>query len=96
MSGDLRIAKERKRQIAEEGYTPSHDDGYVRLELAKAAACYVLHDTGCLYYASSAPGLWPWNPQWWKPSERIRDLTKAGALIAAEIDRLERLAAKDA
>jgi hypothetical protein len=29
---------------------------------------------------------------WWKPtpSDRIRELTKAGALIAAEIDRLKR------
>lgn len=36
---------------------------------------------------------WPWERQWWKPSpeNRIRELVKAGALIAAEIDRLQRL-----
>ena len=33
---------------------------------------------------------WPWNVVWWKPTpdDRIRELAKAGALIAAEIDRL--------
>jgi len=43
--------------------------------------------------------LWPWWEMlyrgapfmnWWKPGNRIRELTKAGALIAAEIDRLQR------
>lgn len=42
-------------------------------------------------------GLWPgaWNKKWWKPATdssfdlRIRELEKAGALIAAEIDRLK-------
>lgn len=41
------------------------------------------------------PEIWPFAPADWKPSPvatteaRIRELTKAGALIAAEIDRLE-------
>lgn len=48
--------------------------------------------------------LWPWGAEWFKPTEypdppytpnvfidkRVRDLVKAGALIAAEIDRLQR------
>jgi hypothetical protein len=36
---------------------------------------------------------WPWDREWWKPTpnNRIRELAKAGALIAAEIDRLQRL-----
>src|SRR5690348_10058179 len=29
---------------------------------------------------------WPWHDGWLKRTNRIRDLTKAGALIAAEID----------
>jgi hypothetical protein len=48
-------------------------------------------------YTFSDP--WPWEPKWDKRStgtpsrsERIRDLEKAGALIAAEIDRLLRVA----
>lgn len=37
---------------------------------------------------------WPFDASWWKPSnDPIRNLIKAGALIAAEIDRLQRLAA---
>ena len=39
-----------------------------------------------------APYLWPWRPSWWKPTpdDRVRELVKTGALIAAEIDRLRR------
>jgi hypothetical protein len=35
--------------------------------------------------------MWPWEASWWKPSQtdRIKELAKAGALIAAEIDRLK-------
>ena len=40
---------------------------------------------------------WPWAKKWWKPSDDpVRNLVKAGALIAAEIDRLESLKAKPA
>ena len=36
------------------------------------------------------PRFWPWDPEWYKPcpDDRIRELVKAGALIAGEIDRL--------
>ena len=39
--------------------------------------------------------VWPWYMDWWKPSpdDRIRELVKAGALIVAEIERLQRAAA---
>lgn len=37
------------------------------------------------------PPMWPWDWQYWHPtpSDRIRELAKAGALIAAAIDRLQ-------
>lgn len=41
------------------------------------------------------PVPWPdsWDPRWWKPTgNRRRDLIKAGALIVAEIERLDRAA----
>jgi hypothetical protein len=39
---------------------------------------------------------WPWHPDWWKPSrDPVQNLVKAGALIAAEIDRLQRVQAGD-
>ena len=35
--------------------------------------------------------LWPFEECWWKPKDNLRDLIRAGALIAAEIDRIQRL-----
>lgn len=86
--GVSRIAAERRRQIEVEGWTAEHDadittDGewHTSGQLAKAAACYAVGD----------PAGWPWGAAWWKPgASRIRELEKAGALIAAEIDRLLR------
>jgi hypothetical protein len=76
------IAIERSRQLQVEGWTAGHDDEHEDGELAVAAACYCLDDFE----------KWPWDLEWWKPThDPIRDLTKAGALIAAEIDRLLRL-----
>lgn len=39
---------------------------------------------------ATIPARWPWHHDWWKPTpdDRIRELQKGGALIAAEIDRL--------
>ena len=84
------IAAERARQINEEGYTSEHDarhDG----DLARAAACYAMPARGVwLQHAWGAPEAWPWERYAWKPTpdDRVRELVKAGALIAAEIDRL--------
>lgn len=33
---------------------------------------------------------WPWSKRWWKPGARRRNLVKAGALIIAEIERIDR------
>ena len=102
MSGAERIAAERQRQIDAEGWTPEHDAEHARRELACAARCYISAAdyagvTGRAMpatardQAQAAP--WPWHESWWKPSiDPIRNLEKAGALIAAEIDRLERIA----
>lgn len=97
LSGVELIAEERQRQISQEGWTPEHDDNHDRCELAKAAACYAIqtvearHLAGTVDYLNAPPlGEWPWDEAWWKPKDPIRDLVKAGALIAAEIDRLRR------
>jgi len=37
---------------------------------------------------------WPWGKRIWNPQDPMRDLVKSGALIAAEIDRLQRKTAK--
>lgn len=93
MSGVELIAAERQRQIDVEGHAPEDDD-WEDGELGQAGAVYALppetRDLDVLG-TSLARILWPW-PGWYKPcpDDRIRELTKAGALIAAEIDRLER------
>lgn len=88
------IAAERARQIAVEGWTPEHDDEHTESEMALAAACYAMTAGG--YAKGQIPPIWPWSLEWWKPQYGIRDLVRAGALIAAEIDRLQRIAAPGA
>lgn len=79
------ISAERARQIEAEGWTPEHDDEHITEEMAFAAACYVTADDG-----DAVPAVWPWDTECWKPRDRISNLVRAGALIAAEIDRLQR------
>ncbi|MEI8244598.1 MAG: hypothetical protein WCI51_02140 [Lentisphaerota bacterium] len=83
------IAEERDRQITVEGWTVEHDRQWKDGELAIAAACYSLPEKRLSI--SFRKKIWPWDLRWWKPSpaNRIRELQKAGALIAAEIDRLQ-------
>ena len=87
----LDVASERQRQMSIEGWTSEHDDAYQNSELADAAACYAInaHNQGF-----STPAHWPWDPEWWKQSGARRDLVKAGALILAEIERIDRAACK--
>lgn len=98
------IADERKRQIEVEGWSAEHDAQYNNYELINAALCYCQPESTRTYDrlwkglespddSTIPPVFWPWAKEWWKPSpdDRIRELTKAGALIAAEIDRLQTL-----
>ena len=97
------IADERKRQIGVEGWTAEHDEQHSDGELAFAAKAYAEHaayqsategDFGKVS-TNYIPDMWPWDVKWWKPSNnKIRNLAKAGALIAAEIDRLQRIGEK--
>ena len=93
------INAERRRQIEAEGWTPAHDDEHGDGALANAAACYALGAK--LYvapeYRDGKGVIWPFDEEWWKPSKgrcgRRRDLVKAGALIVAEIERIDRASA---
>lgn len=93
----LLILAERARQIKVEGWTPEHDNTHTMGELAKAAACYALPATVREMFPTSDgayPANWPWSVVHWKPTpeDRVRELVKAGALIVAEIERLQRTA----
>lgn len=83
------VLAERQRQISAEGWTPEHDDAHICGSIAAAAACYAApagnEREAILPY-------WPWNTSSWKPKSRRSDLVKAGALILAEIERLDRAA----
>ncbi|NOL73850.1 hypothetical protein G9Q11_25135 [Klebsiella pneumoniae] len=83
------VLAERQRQVSAEGWTAAHDDEYQHCEMAVAAACYIMADDDP---RADVPELWPWPSEWWKPTNIRRDLVKAGALILAEIERLDRAA----
>lgn len=90
------IAEERQRQINVEGWTSASDSRYDNGELAAAAISYAAPQNirSCKVARNDRVGIplyWPWNEKWWKPTpeNRVRELQKAGALIAAEIDRLQ-------
>lgn len=90
MTGAELIAAERRRQVEAEGWIPEHDAEHVDAELVIAAICYLDHVYEIGEPEAPAPDTWPWHDDWWKPSEDpVRNLVKAGALIAAEIDRLQ-------
>ena len=104
MSGIERISAERQRQIDEEGWSAKHDAEYKNGELTLAAICYASPlPVRVKAKVSTGRGLhfpefrnrwidpWPWDSVWDKREQhdQIRKLEIAGALIAAEIDRLE-------
>lgn len=97
MNGSELIQRERLRQITEEKWDDDHDDQHGACQMSQAAAAYIGHVMGQVNgdcQAEDRPALppeWPWEAKWWKPAQNpIRNLVKAGALIAAEIDRLQR------
>ena len=90
------ITEERARQVDVEKWTIAHDATHLQHQLAFAAVAYALpagyrgkkYENG----KTNIPRDWPWERCWWKPDpcNRVHELTKAGALIAAEIDRLQK------
>ena len=97
MSGVERIAAERARQVERFGATGEWDVNHDQDELARAAAAYALpawFRDQPIFRVALRRFIWPdgYNGQRWdwspSPDDRIRELEKAGALIAAEIDRL--------
>jgi Mn-containing catalase len=84
------ITAERVRQINEEGYDAEHDRGHA-FELISAARTYVsvAEYSRTVRPPEFPPMGFPWAGRYWKPTgDPVRDLTKAGALIAAAIDAL--------
>ena len=103
MTGIDAIAAERKLQIEVEDWTPEHDDEHTDGSLSVVAAIYATHpiklfvhwnDGGSIHFEDP----WPegWDSEWDRRDDfdERRRLVIAGALIVAEIDRLDRLSEK--
>ncbi len=83
------VMAERQRQVQVEGRTPQSDDAYVGKQLADAATAYAASAAGWVNLPATT---WPWDRSWFKPRTPREDLVRAGALILAEIERLDRAA----
>ena len=86
------VLAERQRQIEVEGWTPEHDDAHSLGQMAGAALCYLAEDIPHWARQQAHGCYWPWDAEWWEPGDHRRNLVKAGALILAEIERLDRAA----
>lgn len=84
--GVNRIHGERQRQLHRLGYTINHDDEHVCGELREAAGAYL----EAVEQPAFAATLWPFTEPFRPSVDQIENLERAGALIAAEIDRLLR------
>lgn len=83
------IVKERHRQAQK--YSKDHDLDHIDGALVKAAVCFLLGDDHVFDDRGVVSTEWPWSEkEWrkWSRGDRVTQLAKAGALIAAEIDRL--------
>ncbi|ELY4780728.1 hypothetical protein SM077_002579 [Cronobacter sakazakii] len=88
------IIAERQRQKEKKGYTESRDDNYLPGVLNLAGAAYAV-SASCLPDAKRrADRLWPWPEAGKYLNASSKDprsaLIKAAALIAAEIERIDR------
>lgn len=84
MSGTALIRAERTRQ-RRLGWTKNHDFRHQQGQLLAAAICYAVPPE---HRALILRAYWPHSFEYHPSIDRVRELVKAGALIAAEIDRL--------
>lgn len=66
-------------------YNARHDNNEQDGTLEKAAMAYLYSSVG---NRKEGMKVWPWCLPFFKPKTQVRDLVRAGALIAAAIDRL--------
>lgn len=104
------IANERQRQITQEEYTLEHDDAvnnHYQLSQAASLLCYIDpeelsadiedHDLEIYDFRHTCPVQWDGNNFNSMMNQSYEDrLIKAGALILAEIERLQRKEGKEA
>jgi hypothetical protein len=80
------IARERDEQIMVHRYDSDHDDKHTDCALSEAACCYA--QASPRRNLAGVPVGWPFDDMYYNgKATRVQKLAKAGALIAAEIDR---------
>lgn len=84
-TGIEQIKEERVKQISKYNRNGFHDSAYVNGELVKAALAYL---SICVSDKFGGNLVWPWDTDSFKDEGYVENLKKAGALIAAELDRL--------
>ena len=86
-SGEFEISRERARQLAKHKDQNDLDDTLVDGELVAMAISYA----DARDHDARVPRTWSgFAARTWNPKSRRSNLVRAGALIAAEIDRLDR------
>lgn len=85
-TGIEQITEERVKQITKHGYTAYHDVVYQNKELVDAAIAYLFTALGYDIFPENVR--WPFSPKYFKNEGYVESLKKAGAFIAAELDRL--------
>lgn len=93
LPGAAAITRERQRHIRTEGYDAAHDDEHGPQIILQAGLAYATHASAQLHGWGTAPEHrlapthWPFDADTWKPDDDpLRNLEKAGALIAAAYD----------
>lgn len=84
------VMTERLRQIEAEGWTPGHDDEHTFGELVQAAADLCVDGTDFRVVDMDGERMIGWGLTERHKDDRRRQLVIAGALILAEIERLDR------
>lgn len=91
------ITEERQRQISQKGYTLEEDDQWEEGELLRGAESFIeasmWHGEVDFKAHDLDQSPWPYDSPFktGNPVDAVLCLTKAGAMIAAEIDRLQRI-----
>lgn len=83
LAGIAEIARERRRQVEQKGYTPAHDDQHTDLELITEASNRL-----AIWTRQQAAGTAGYP-------EAEQALRQCAALLAAEVDRLNRMMTGD-
>lgn len=85
MNTGMKLINLERQSAFGRGFNLAHDEKYTNNELLNAADAHLeIVETGDMDFARE---IWPWDESTFRVNLPISSLAKAGALIAAEIDR---------